>query len=207
MTVPTREQILTAAARLYAEHGFRGTTTRAVADAAGVNEVTLFRLFGSKVNIIVAAMRAHGVPVHVGTLPEVPSDPVAELTEWVAQQRKVFLTLRSMIRKAMSDAEENPEMPRCVARGADATYLSLRGYLERVKARGFIAAGADTDAAGGMLVSAVFHDALSREFMPQFFPPVASAPRVYATLCLRSVGFEAPARTVQRPGAARRRAS
>jgi AcrR family transcriptional regulator len=207
MTAPTREQILSAAARLYAEHGFRGTTTRAVAEAAGVNEVTLFRLFGSKVNIIVAAMRAHGVPVYVGTLPEAPHDPPAELTEWVTQQRKVFLSLRSMIRKAMSDAEENPEMPRCVARGADATYLSLRSYLERVKARGLIDADADTDAAGGMLISAVFHDALSREFMPQFFPPVAAAPRTYATLCLKSLGYDPASRAAHRPGASRRRAS
>src|SRR5262245_27037475 len=132
MSIPTREQILSAAARLYAEHGFRGTTTRAVAEAAGVNEVTLFRLFGSKVNIIVEAMRAHGVPVHVGTLPETPVDPLAELTEWTSQTRKVFLSLRSMIRQAMSDAEANPEMPRCVARGAEATYASLWAYLERV---------------------------------------------------------------------------
>lgn len=195
MTAPTREQILSAAAKLYADHGFRGTTTRAVAEAAGVNEVTLFRLFGSKVNIIVEAMRVHGVPVHVGTLPDTPADPLAELTNWVAQQRNVFLSLRSMIRQAMSDAEENPEMPRCVARGADATYTSLRGYLERVKTAGFLAPDADTDAAGGMLVSAVFHDALSREFMPQFFPPAADAPATYAGLCLRALGYRAPARS------------
>jgi AcrR family transcriptional regulator len=197
MTIPTREQILSAAARLYAEHGFRGTTTRAVAEAAGVNEVTLFRIFGSKVNIIVEAMRAHGVPVHVGTLPETPVEPLAELTEWVGQQRKVFLALRSMIRKAMSEAEENPEMPRCVARGADATYSALRAYLERVKAAGFIAADADTINAGGMLVSAVFHDALSRDFMPQFFPPAATASAVYARLCLHSLGYDVAAHEKQ----------
>lgn len=202
MTIPTREQILSAAARLYAEHGFRGTTTRAVAETAGVNEVTLFRLFGSKVNIIVEAMRVHGVPVHVGTLPEAPVDPLAELTEWTSQQRKVFITLRSMIRQAMSDAQENPEMPRCVARGADATYSSLRAYLERVKHAGFLAPDADTHAAGGILVSAVFHDALARDFMPQFFPPAATAPAVYARLCLQSLGYDAAAHEKQ---AARRK--
>jgi AcrR family transcriptional regulator len=194
MSAPTREQILAAAAKLYAEHGFRGTTTRAVAEAAGVNEVTLFRIFGSKVNIIVEAMRAHGVPVHVGTLPESPVDPLAELTEWTAQQRRVFLSLRSMIRKAMSDAEENPEMPRCVARGADATYSTLRSYLERVAAAGFLAPGADTDHAAGMLISAIFHDALAREFMPQGFPPAATAAATYARLCLASLGYAGEAR-------------
>jgi AcrR family transcriptional regulator len=193
MTAPTREHILAAAARLYADHGFRGTTTRAVAEAAGVNEVTLFRIFGSKVNLIVEAMRAHGVPVHVGTLPEVPEQPLAELTEWVTQQRKVFVSLRAMIRQAMSEGEENPEMPRCVARGADATYGAIRGYLERLKTHGFVAPDADTHAAGGVLVSAVFHDALSRDFMPGGFPPATSAPAIYARLCLQSLGYRASA--------------
>ena len=65
MTHPTREQILQAAARLYADHGFRGTTTRAIAEAAGVNEVTLFRIFGSKETLIVEAMREHLSLIHI----------------------------------------------------------------------------------------------------------------------------------------------
>ena len=43
-----REKILLAATALYAETGFRGATTRQIAELAGVNEVTLFRQFGSK---------------------------------------------------------------------------------------------------------------------------------------------------------------
>ena len=46
MTV--RDQLLEAAARLYAETGYRGATTRRIAMQAGVNEITLFRHFGSK---------------------------------------------------------------------------------------------------------------------------------------------------------------
>lgn len=44
----TRTQILNAAARLMASFGLKGTTTRAIAREAGVNEVTIFRLFGTK---------------------------------------------------------------------------------------------------------------------------------------------------------------
>src|ERR1051326_2984409 len=43
-----REELLRAAARVYARHGYRGSTTRRIADEAGVNEVTIFRQFGSK---------------------------------------------------------------------------------------------------------------------------------------------------------------
>lgn len=46
-----REQILAVAMKLFAERGFRGTTTRKIADRAGVNEAILFRHFRSKENL------------------------------------------------------------------------------------------------------------------------------------------------------------
>ena len=51
-----RHRILAAAARVYAQHGWRGATTRRIADEAGVNEVTLFRQFGSKDALLATAM-------------------------------------------------------------------------------------------------------------------------------------------------------
>ena len=43
-----RKQILEVATRLFARQGFRGTTTRQVADAAKVNEALIFRHFPTK---------------------------------------------------------------------------------------------------------------------------------------------------------------
>jgi AcrR family transcriptional regulator len=43
----TRERILVAAREIFEHNGTRGTTTREVAERAGVNEATLFRHFGS----------------------------------------------------------------------------------------------------------------------------------------------------------------
>lgn len=64
----TRLRILTAARELYALHGSRGTTTREVAERAGVNEATLFRHFGSK-QALLAEMREHACrPLEVGAL-------------------------------------------------------------------------------------------------------------------------------------------
>ena len=55
----TRRRILSAAAGEFAEKGYAAATTRAIAGRAGVNEVTLFRHFGSKrelLNGIIAEM-------------------------------------------------------------------------------------------------------------------------------------------------------
>ena len=43
-----REQIVATALDLFARRGFEGTTTRAVADAAGISEALLFRFFPAK---------------------------------------------------------------------------------------------------------------------------------------------------------------
>ena len=51
----TDEKLLSAAIELMAEKGYDGTTTREIAALAGVNEVTLFRHFGSKQKLLEAA--------------------------------------------------------------------------------------------------------------------------------------------------------
>ncbi len=43
--------ILKSAFNVFSTHGYRGSTTKMLADAAGVNEVTLFRNFRSKQNL------------------------------------------------------------------------------------------------------------------------------------------------------------
>jgi AcrR family transcriptional regulator len=53
----TQQAILDAVATAVARYGFRGTTTRRIAQTAGVNEVTLFRRFGSKAALLAAFFR------------------------------------------------------------------------------------------------------------------------------------------------------
>lgn len=47
-----------AALRVLAQRGYAGATTRRIAEAAGVNEATLFRRFGDKRQLILAAIHA-----------------------------------------------------------------------------------------------------------------------------------------------------
>ena len=50
------KQILDAALDVMAQQGYAGATTRQISAAAGINEVTLFRRFGSKKNLLIAAV-------------------------------------------------------------------------------------------------------------------------------------------------------
>ena len=58
MDTPTHKALLKAVQDVILEYGFEGATTRRIAERAGVNEVTLFRHFGSKTNLLQAALRA-----------------------------------------------------------------------------------------------------------------------------------------------------
>lgn len=52
-----RDHVAEAAAPLFIADGYTGTTTRAVAEAAGVAEGTIFNLFGTKAGLLLAALR------------------------------------------------------------------------------------------------------------------------------------------------------
>ena len=54
----TPERIIKAFIELFRDYGYKGTTTRAVAEKAGVNEVTIFRHFGNKKGIMEAALQS-----------------------------------------------------------------------------------------------------------------------------------------------------
>ena len=53
----TRERLLDAAAQTFSRDGIQGATTREIARGAGVNEVTLFRHFKSKEQLLRAVLQ------------------------------------------------------------------------------------------------------------------------------------------------------
>lgn len=56
--ITSKEKILDASIRLFTENGYKKTTTKLIAKEAGVNEVTIFRQFGSKEGIVLEIVRS-----------------------------------------------------------------------------------------------------------------------------------------------------
>lgn len=193
----SRDRLIDAAARVYAAVGFRGATTRRIAEEAGVNEVTIFRLFGSKAALIEEALRKSTTvePAPAGTLPAEPVDPQAELTAWCDAHLQVLRMRRPVIRQAMGEAAENPEMGPCVSYGSHEAAADLKRYMKRLCELGFTETRLDEDgdaaeahAAGAMLMAAIFGDAMGRDFMPHMYPrPASRAASLYVRLFLRAI--------------------
>jgi AcrR family transcriptional regulator len=75
----TRTRLLRAAADVFAARGYDGTRVADIAAAAGVSNGALYAHFGSKAELLVAALRAHGGRVLADLLAADPGRPVTDL--------------------------------------------------------------------------------------------------------------------------------
>jgi len=107
----THDQILKKAMDVFSKKGFKGATTRELAIAAEVNEVTLYRHFESKEAIFIEiAKRFTMVPVLENMLTEISSKPLAEkLRHIVVNFFKIYKERGAMIRIIFSEAVINEE--------------------------------------------------------------------------------------------------
>ncbi len=187
----SREKILDATARLYAELGYRGATTKRIAEEAGVNEVTLFRQFGSKSALIQEAVRHNAGRRPLPVLPEEPSEPVPELTNWCRAHMKYLKEARALFRKFMCDMQQYPALMATIRATPLFSEETLHRYVERLRRNGMASAEFDLVAAVQMLRGTLFADVMGRDLMPTRFPqPEREAPRLYALLFLRAIGVE-----------------
>ena len=186
-----KDQLLEAAVQVYAESGYHGATTRRIASAAGVNEITLFRHFGSK-DVLLREALARCQAEGVVPLPEVPHDPLQELTVWSRSHLLHLQQRAALIRTCLSEFAERPDLVTpeisCPARATRA----LVAYLERLRELGMLAESLDVRAAAAMLLGTLFADAIGRDIVPDMYAvPTEEAIGQYVALFLRGIGLQA----------------
>lgn len=184
-----RQRIIEAAARIYASSGFRGTTTRRIAAAAGVNEVTLFRLFGSKAALMAEAMQAQEFIDPKAGPPDPRLSPLAQLTRSNARVMENLAKHRHLIRQGMAEQEEHPELCKELCGEKRVAFERFVTYARDLVKREGGDPNADVRTAASMLFSAIFHDVMGRDMVPETFPPAQQAAARYAKVFLRSIGI------------------
>jgi AcrR family transcriptional regulator len=164
----TDDRILDAAMRVFEEVGLRGATTRRIAEEAGVNEVTLFRRFGSKEQLMLEAMR-RTEEGHV-PLPEHPVEPARELLTWCRDRVEALQRKRLLIRSTMNEIDAHPEVCAAAHRKPIQVFNELAAYLERVRAAGLGCGEWDAHLAARMLMGSLFAEAVFRPVIPEEVP-------------------------------------
>ena len=136
----TRQRILQAAAQVFSEQGYTAATTRAIAAAAGVNEVTLFRRFGNKKNLLMAVID------RFSALPGLEAAMEAQLT---GDYRQDLLRLgnhfmatmrerRAVVLMMLCEAERLPEVGEVIAQVPYQQRRLLGKYLRQQMERGVV---------------------------------------------------------------------
>jgi AcrR family transcriptional regulator len=183
-----RQRILEAAARIYATSGFRGATTRRIAEEAGVNEVTLFRLFGSKAVLLSEAMRnKEFIDPHFSD-PDESLTPVEQLTQSIRAVMANLSKHRDLIRQGMAEIEHHPGLAKELCSEKRVAFERFLEYCRVLVKRKGSEPNVDLRTAASMVFSAVFQDVMSRELAPETFPPAQQAAARYAKVFLRSIG-------------------
>lgn len=92
-----REQLLAIAARLFAEKGFRNTTVRDIADAAGILSGSLYHHFDSKESMVDELLKAFQEPLF------------AAYDEVLASDADVRIKLEQAVRLSFRSIDEHPD--------------------------------------------------------------------------------------------------
>jgi len=192
---PTRQRLLDAAFRVCSERGLHGATTREIAVTAKVNEVTLFRHFGSKEKLIAALFQrvvAAQAELFNETVPDA-NDLQRDLNRYAHRYNDLLTSNEALIRTLIGEARRHPEEARqIICEAARPMRERLIHYLRAAQKAGLVRPNLDLapaiDAFTGMLLAGM----LRRTALAQFFDyPAEDYVKTVVELFLR--GIAAPA--------------
>ena len=200
-----RQQLIEAALHLFATNGFRGTTTKAIAQAAGVSEGIIFRYFPTKEDLYTAILnhkaRQQGIDRTLETLRRTMAEEDDEALV-LQLALKIFENYRR-------DADFERLMLRAALEGHDLARVSqrtlglpmfdlLRDYVTRRQAAGALRAGDPALLVFGMVALPSFFAIVDRLFgLNLVKQPDRAVAATFAQLMLD--GLRQPGRTAKTP--------
>jgi len=192
MSTDSRERLLEVAARMYAEAGYHGTTTRRIAEEAGLNEVTLFRQFGSKDALLREAIEQADRQSRAQLNSEA-ADPDAELHRWAVACIHRFYRHQKLIRQVLGDTVQRPEIAPRICEDASDEMNQLVGFLTVLEERGVLRVGDPMvmQGAAAMLVHSLLSNALWRDLVPDI-PSLDACAALFVEVLLRALRAPSP---------------
>ncbi len=137
----TEQRLLDATLKLISEKGYLGSTTREIAQEAGVTELTLFRHFGTKEKLFEALLRNHTfLPRLKELLPELDGLSYGDSLRLIATRFLLSLKERKSLVKIMySEVTTYPEkIKKLYNKFADDLRLTLASYFRGLQKKGLL---------------------------------------------------------------------
>lgn len=166
--IDTKKCLLEATLKLISEKGYRGATTRKIAQEAGVTELTLFRHFGSKEKLFKELLGSYTfLPRLKELLPKLDGLSSREALELIAT--RFLLTLKerkSMVRIIYSEYTTYPENIREVYnKFVLEMRTTLAAYFEGLQKRGVLRKNISPAMTARMFLWIIFSYFRSEEIM------------------------------------------
>jgi len=152
----TRARIRDAAARLFVEQGYAGTSIAAIAKAAGVASQTVYGAFGAKAAILKEAVEVtlaggdEPIPVfeRADAQRVVEAATPAAAAEALARQcRLIFDRTADLLHAAEVAALDEPEIAVMSQRGAEGRLIDMGRTIDALADRGFLRDGVSAEQA------------------------------------------------------------
>ncbi len=137
----TREKILKSALQLFSQKGYLGATTREIAQEAGIAEVTLFRHFPSKQQLLEEVMnRKTFLPTLRELLPGLSGMEFEEALTVIANRFLDTLeVLKDWIRVLQAEVQRSPDsVHRIFHAFLDGLFETLAGYFREMQQKGVL---------------------------------------------------------------------
>jgi AcrR family transcriptional regulator len=173
----TRQRIILAALQLFGQLGYSQATTQAIASAAGVNEVTLFRHFGNKKNLLFACMQAFNeTSFALSFEPELTGDYAGDLLRMATRQMEDTRAKLDMLRMLLCDSRNVPELREALLAGARGNLAGLSAYFQGQVQAGHVREDLDPEVLAfafdslfstSLVVESMFEQPLSPHLSPE----------------------------------------
>ncbi|MEM0981377.1 MAG: TetR family transcriptional regulator [Cyanobacteria bacterium P01_H01_bin.58] len=144
-TLSTRQRLTQAALDLFLSQGVGNTTTRQIADKAGVNEATLFRNFGNKYGLLLAMLQT--TPA-IATEPQLlPASTSSEgLRAYASDCLQLLEQVSSFVRSIIGEADQYPlEHREALQQRLSAIRQDMAQHLQLFEGSGELALGLSPD--------------------------------------------------------------
>jgi AcrR family transcriptional regulator len=178
----TRQRIIAAAMQLFGQTGYSQASTRAIAEAAGVNEVTLFRHFGNKKNLLMACIEAHNAAGFSATFETLlTGDYAQDILGMARLQIQDTLANMDILRLLLCESRAVPELRKALLAGGRSNLNRLSRYFQR------------------QIEAGVIRPDIHPEVLASAFDSLFSSNVLFETLFLDSLSPRLPAEEVFRP--------
>lgn len=130
-------KILDAAADLFAERGYQATTTRMIAEASGLNEVTIFRSFTNKQGVLAAVVGRVAARQPGNALAGLEAVPVRDAVRQLAQGEVANgIADGGLMTRLAFEAGTVPEVAELFAGGPQGNLDAMTGFFAAHQAAG-----------------------------------------------------------------------